>query len=226
MLRELKVNQEIQVLRVLEEFKVHLGQWVKLANEAAQELTEPVECLENLGPRVTEGLMVFQVFPVRRGTGVTKVPWAHLALLVKMEKGEKMERLDPEGCPVNLVNEDCWDLEVLLVPQVNTVLLVLMDPQDPKETWDLKVNLDQQVSKEFQDHKVSLVHKARSVPLVTRDHMESLVYLDYLELMDPQVTLEKKDHPERRAQWVQLVPRVLLVILDLVVSRVPMVSED
>lgn len=220
------MNQEIQVLRVLEEFKVHLDQWVKLANEDAQELTERVECLENPGPRVTEGLMVFQVFPVRRGTGVTKDHWAHLALPGKMETGEKMERLDPEGCPVNLVNEDCWDQEDLLDPQANMVLLVLMDPQDPKETWDLKVNLDQQVNKEFQDHKVSPVLKARSAPLVTRDHTESLVCLDYPELTDPQVILEKKDQPERRAQWVQMVPRVLLVILDLVVSRVPTVSED
>lgn len=98
-----------------------------------------------------------------------------------------------------------------------------MDPQDPKVTWVLKENLAQVVNKEFQELRVFLVHKAPLVPLVTRVLMESLVCLDYLDLMAPQVTLARKDLQVKRELWVPLVRKVLLVILDLVVSRVLMV---
>lgn len=124
MLQALKERQEIQDPRVLEEFKEHLVQWEKLVKEDVLELMELAECLENLVQRVTEVLTDFQVSLERKGIGVTEVLKAHLAHLVKMETGEKMERLDPEGCPVNLVNEDCWVQEVPLALQDNMVLLV------------------------------------------------------------------------------------------------------
>lgn len=76
---------EIQDLRVLEVFKVHLVCLENMVKEVVLVQMEQEECQENPVLRVTEVLMGFLVYQVKKDTGEIVDHKDHPVLLGKME---------------------------------------------------------------------------------------------------------------------------------------------
>lgn len=187
---------------------------------AAMELGE---CQGRQDQRVTEGLMAWLVCLVRRGTGVSQVPMAPQGHPERTGRGGMMEKLDPEGCPENLVPEDCLDPRGHQDHQGHRVWPAWMDKLVPKGTWVPRVSRDLQASRATRVLRVFQVHKAPSVPQERRGHWVNLVFLACLVQTVLRVILARKVLLERRGVRVHQALRAPLVIQDHAESRERMV---
>lgn len=178
-------------------------------------LMEQEECQENLELRVTVALMAFLVCLVIRVIAVKLVEWDPQDPLEKTERGEMMERSDPEVFQVNRGPVVCWDLKGPLDFQDLLVFVEMMVLMVQKETWDHKASQVLQDSRghqehrECQDHRVLLDHQER------KDPQESQVSQECPELMALQVIQEKKGLVEPKEIRVQMVLKDLSAILAL-----------
>lgn len=179
----------------------------------------PGECQERLELRVTVGLMVFLVCPVRKDTGVTLEEWDPQDLKERTERGETTETLDPG---VSQVNQDlvvCSDLKVLLESLDLLVCVEMMGPKVPREIWvpkesqDLQVSREPQELRECQDLREPSDLQERKVP------QENQVCQECPEPMALLVTQERRGLPEPKETRALAVLRELLAILALVASR-------
>lgn len=179
----------------------------------------PGECQESLELRVTVVLMVFLACLVTKDTGVTQESWDHPDPRERTERGEMTEMLDPG---VSQVNQDlvvCLDPKVLLESLDLLVYEEMMDPRVPRETWVPKVSQDLQVSREPQELRECQDLREPLDPQERKDLPENQVFQECLELMGLPVTQERRGLLAPKETMVPTVPRVLLAILALVVSR-------
>lgn len=146
-----------------------------LADGDVLEPMVPEACLDSLDLRETEGLMVWLDFLVKKDTEVNLAPLGLLVLLERMERGEMMERLDPEDFLVNQGLVVCWDQKDLRDLPDLLVLLEQMATLVQKETL---------VRKESQD---LLDSKAIQVPRVSQDLREPLDLQERRVLLESQV---------------------------------------
>lgn len=167
-------------------------------------LTAPGACRDSLDPRETEDLMAWLDFLVKRDTEVNLALLDLLALLEKMEKGEMMERSDPEDFLVNQGPVVCWDQRDLRDLPDPLASLEWTATQDPKETLDLKESLDlldskaTQVLRDFQALKEPSDLRERRVLL------ESPACQECQEPTVLRVTLERRGLMERKDTWALL----------------------
>lgn len=87
---------ETLVLRVPVASRGLQDKLAKLARGAVPELMVPVECQESQAPRVTEALMDFLGYLVKRDTGGRLGQWDPQVPLERMVREARMERLGLE----------------------------------------------------------------------------------------------------------------------------------
>lgn len=166
-------------------------------------------------------MMVFLVCLGTKDTGETLGPWDLQALREKMERGEMTEMLAPGDFQVNPALVVCSAPKVPLVSPDLLAFEEMTETQAPKETWVHKESLAHQDNRELQELRECQGLREQLDLLERKVPQENQVCQECPELTVLLAIPEKKGPLEPKETRAPMVPKELLVILALVVSREP-----